>query len=161
LLLVKNWVRTNDSVSSTPELSAQLRVNRTIGINQLIGGSVNTSRVLQAPDAFHYTPSVESIKVKLWEIGFKVDPDFSNAVNEISFIIKTLYNFAGKGKVPVNYLADFRFIKSSEALFATTLDHDSNALYCQMDIVAFFDTPDWEELIQLLGQRYFNNKYNA
>ncbi|CAG8590837.1 6311_t:CDS:2 [Cetraspora pellucida] len=106
----------------------------------------NTSTVLQAPDAFHYVPSVESLKVSLWEIGFKIDSDFSNVATEISFIIQTV---------------NFRIIKSTEALLSTAFNHDPKALYFRLDLISAYGNPDWEEFIQLLGQRYFTNKYNA
>ncbi|CAG8666919.1 2484_t:CDS:2, partial [Dentiscutata heterogama] len=187
LIWVKNWVRTNDSVTLPPQVLEQLRQTETGEINQqyltitnyLIsnpsltpsitatiwnagtGGVGNTSMVVQAPDAFHYVPAVEALKVNLWEIGFKVDPDFSNVVTEISFIIQKLYELAEKGKFPINYIADFRIIKSTEALFSTTFNNDKNALYCQMDLETAYGNPDWEEFIQSLGPRYFNKKYNA
>ncbi|CAG8591668.1 6496_t:CDS:2, partial [Cetraspora pellucida] len=186
LIWVKNWVRTNEPVTLLPEALAQLRYNQTQGIIQQyntlkillqypsftpnftasiwdasFGGAGNTSMILHAPDAMHYIPAVESVLFDLWEIGFKVDPDFSNVATEISFIIQALYDFAAKGKFPVNYIADFRIIKSTEALFSTTFDHDPKALYCQLDLETVHGTPDWEEFIQLLGKRYFTNKYNA
>ncbi|CAG8769820.1 14023_t:CDS:2, partial [Dentiscutata erythropus] len=125
------------------------------------GGVGNISMVVQAPDSFHYIASEEAIKVTLWEVGFKIDPDFSNVVTEISFIMQKLYELEKKGKYPINYVADFRIIKSTEALFATTFDNDKNALYLQMDIEAIFGSTDWEKFIQSLGPRYFNKKYNA
>ncbi|CAG8681220.1 26709_t:CDS:2, partial [Dentiscutata erythropus] len=169
LVWVKSWVRTDDLVSFTPQQLEQLHESQRQGEiqqYQLISSillqnpeatpnitatmwdglisSGNTSFVFQAPDAFHYVASEESVKIDLFEIGFKVDPDFSNVVAEFS----NLYEFAAQGKFPVNYIAEFRIIKSSKALLSTAFDLDPEALYCQIDIVT------------ALAQRLFD-KYKA
>ncbi|CAG8599753.1 2766_t:CDS:2 [Gigaspora margarita] len=51
---------------------------------QHLTSNSNTSFIYQAPDAIHNEVNEESIKYELMEIAFKVDPDFSNIVTELS-----------------------------------------------------------------------------
>ncbi|CAG8551947.1 12142_t:CDS:2, partial [Cetraspora pellucida] len=183
-IAIKNWVRTDEPVSFTQQQLEQSHETQKQGVIQqyelitshlqnpettpnvtaTIWNSViingNTSSVFQAPDAIHYVASEESAKFDFVEISFKVDPDFSNVASEFSHVIKTLYEFAKKGKFPLNYIADLRIIKSTEALLSTTFNNDPNALYCQMDFVSVTGTPNLEEFIQVIAQRLFE-KYTA
>ncbi|CAG8694362.1 2956_t:CDS:2 [Cetraspora pellucida] len=184
LLWVKNWVKTDEVVSFTQQQIKQLREVQSQGLihqYQIISSILqtpeatpnvttsiwnafvsagNTSFVFQAPDAFHYISSEESIKFELIEFGFKIDPDYSNVADAFSFLIQTMYEFAAQGKFPLNYIAEFRIIKSSNALLSTTFDHDPKALYCQLDIEAALDTPSWKEFAETIAQRFFD-KYRA
>ncbi|KAF0511652.1 FAD-binding domain-containing protein [Gigaspora margarita] len=184
LVWVKNWVRTDKPVSITQKQLEQLRKTQRQGMilqYQLLSSllknpeetpnitssiwedfisSGNKSLVLEAPDAFHYVPAEESVKLDLMEFGFKVDPDFSNVVTEFLFAIKTMYKFAKQGKFPLNYIIDLRIIKSTKALLSTTFDNDSEALYCQLDFETAYRTPSWEEFGKFMAKRYFD-KYKA
>ncbi|CAG8627315.1 10218_t:CDS:2, partial [Dentiscutata heterogama] len=184
LVWVKNWVRTDEPASFTQQQIQKTRELQSQGLIQqfqfissilqtskkipdaiamtwsaLINGG-NTSFVYQAPDAIHYAASEESLNLDLVEYGFKIDPDFSNVATEFSYLVQSIYEFAVQGKFPVNYVAEFRIIKSSEALLSNNFDHDPEALYCQLDVVTVRDTPDWKEWVQLIGQRLFD-KYRA
>ncbi|CAG8796674.1 27865_t:CDS:2, partial [Dentiscutata erythropus] len=129
------WVK--NCLIQTPEATP----NITTTIWETFISGDNSSLVLEAPDAFHYIPAVESVKFDLFEFGFKVDPDFSNLVAEFLFAIQTLYEFAANGEFPVNYIVDFRIIKSTKALLSTTYDDDSEALYCQVGFETAYKTP--------------------
>ncbi|CAG8802238.1 23520_t:CDS:2, partial [Racocetra persica] len=64
-------------------------------------------------------------------LAFKVDPDFSNVVDEALYAIQTIYEFARKGIYPIN------------VVFFTILD-----------------TPGWEDYASVMAQRYFD-KYKS
>ncbi|CAG8772427.1 20701_t:CDS:2 [Cetraspora pellucida] len=181
LLWVKNWVRTDESVSFTQQQIEQLHETQNQNaINQyellssllqnpeatpnitasLFSGNGNTSSVFQAPDAIHFFIAEYKIKLYFMEIGFKIDPDFSNVVTEFSHAIQTLYEFARKGKFPINYVIAIRIVKSTEALLSTTFNNDPKTLYCYINFATVIGTPYWEEFTQLLAQRYFD-KYKA
>ncbi|CAG8821450.1 32258_t:CDS:2, partial [Racocetra persica] len=181
LLWVKNWVRTDESVSFTQqqiEQQHEVQKQNTIRQYELLSGILqnpeatpnitaslfsnndNTSSVFQAPDAIHFLAGMENVKLHFMEISFKVDPDFSNVADEFSHAIQTLYEFTRKGKFPINYYIVIRIIKSTEALLSTTFNHDPKTLYCQINFAAVIGTPSWEEFTQLLAQRYFD-KYKA
>ncbi|CAG8627261.1 874_t:CDS:2, partial [Cetraspora pellucida] len=184
LVLVKNYVRTGEPVSFTQQQIEKLRETQIQGnINQKklfksllqnpeatpnvtsviwksIMGDGNTSFVFQAPDTFHFIAGFEIVKTHLTEIGFKVDPDFSNVAAEFSHVIRTLYEFARKGKFPLNHGFVIRIIKSTKALLSNTFDNDPNTLYCHMDFESVIGTSGWEEFMQLIAQRFFD-KYKA
>ncbi|CAG8625180.1 8680_t:CDS:2 [Cetraspora pellucida] len=197
LVLVKNFVRTGESVSFTQQQIEKLRetqiqdnINQkklfksllqnpeaTPNVSSTIWKSImsngNTSFVFQAPDTFHFIAGYEIVKNHLIEIGFKVDPDFSNVAAEFSHVIQTvttasysgislwdLYEFARKGKFPLNRVLVIRIIKSTKALLSNTFDNDPKTLYCHMDFDSVIGTPGWEEFMQLIAQRYFD-KYKA
>ncbi|CAG8673751.1 8830_t:CDS:2, partial [Racocetra persica] len=82
--------------------------------------NVNTSYVLQAPDAIYFFVGVRDIKLHLYE-------------------------FARKGFFPLNGLIAVRIIKSTKALLSNTFNHDPKTLYCQIDFVSVIGTPGWEE----------------
>ncbi|CAG8732145.1 21889_t:CDS:2, partial [Dentiscutata erythropus] len=182
---VKTFVRTDEPVSFTQQQLEQSLPNKTQAAIQqyefrktliqnpektpnvsatLWNGftsSGNTSFVYQVPDALHYTVSEEHVKLEdIMEIAFKADPDLSNVVAEYFFIMKTLYDFAVKGKFPLNIFADFRIIKSTKTLLSNTFDKDPEALYCHIDFVTVLDTPSWKEFAQLIAQRAFD-QYKA
>ncbi|CAG8573697.1 17617_t:CDS:2, partial [Racocetra persica] len=184
LIWVKNWVRTDESVSFTEQQIKQLREtqiqdyikqyellssllqnpeatpNITATIWKSVTSNGNTSSVLQAPDAIHYAFGEEYLKSEVIEIGFKVDPDFSNIVAELYHLIQKIYEFARKGKFPINRSVVFRFIKSSEALLSNTFNHDPKTLYCYLNFGSVFGTPGWNEFILFITQRFFD-KYKA
>ncbi|CAG8460278.1 16837_t:CDS:2, partial [Dentiscutata heterogama] len=178
---ISNWIRTDEPVSFTQQQFKQSYEAKRQGVIKqyklissnlqnpdaipnitatLFGGFGNASTVFQAPDAIHYVASEESAKFDFVEIGFKIDPDFSNVAAEFSYVIQTIYEFARKGKFPLNYVADFRITKSTEALLSFIFNNDPEILYCQMDFVSVTGTPYYEEFTQLLAQRYFD-KYKA
>ncbi|CAG8545567.1 22729_t:CDS:2 [Gigaspora margarita] len=180
-IVVKNWIRTNEPVSFTQQQLEQLHeVERQKIIKEytlissnlqnpeavsniaatVLSENVDTSFVYQAPDAIHYCVHEGSAKYDLMEIGFKVNTDFSNVAAEFTHAIQTLYEFAKKGKFPLNHLIDFRIIKSSKALLSPTFNNDPETLYCQVDFMAVTGTPGYEEYTALLAQRYFD-KYKA
>ncbi|CAG8625197.1 8681_t:CDS:2 [Cetraspora pellucida] len=184
LVLVENFVRTDESVSFTQQQIEKLRetqiqdnINQkklfksllqnpeaTPNVSSTIWKSItsngNTSFVFQAPDAFHLIAGYEIVKTHLTEIRFKVDPDFSNVATEFSHVIQTLYEFARKGKFPLNRILVIRIIKSTKALLSNTFDNDPKTLYCSMDFESVIGTPGWKEFMQLIAQRYFD-KYKA
>ncbi|KAF0561202.1 FAD-binding domain-containing protein [Gigaspora margarita] len=151
---IKNWIRTDEPVNFTQQQLEQLHETQKHDVFQqyklissnlqnpdaipnitatLFGSFGNASTVFQAPDAIHFVASEESAKFDFVEIGFKVDPDFSNVAAEFSYVIQTIYEFARK---------------------------DPEILYCLMDFVSISGTPYYEEFTQLLAQRYFD-KYKA
>ncbi|CAG8687454.1 649_t:CDS:2 [Gigaspora margarita] len=171
---IKNWIRTDEPVNFTQQQLEQLHETQKHDVFQqyklissnlqnpdaipnitatLFGSFGNSSTVFQAPDAIHFVASEESAKFDFVEIGFKIDPDFSNVAAEFSYVIQTIYEFARKGKFPLNYVADFRIIKSTEALLSFTFNQDPEILYCLMDFVSVSGTPYYEEFTQLLAQR--------
>ncbi|CAG8504054.1 3781_t:CDS:2 [Dentiscutata erythropus] len=146
---ITNWIRTDEPVNFTQQQLKQSYETQRQGVIQqyklissnlqnpdaipnitatLFGSFGNASTVFQAPDAIHYVASEESAKFDFVEIGFKIEPDFSNAAAEFSYVIQTIYEFARKGKFPLNYIADFRIIKSTEALLSFTFNHDPEIL---------------------------------
>ncbi|CAG8690462.1 35284_t:CDS:2, partial [Racocetra persica] len=185
LIWVKNWVRTDEPVSLTQQQFEQLsdaqtqdfsnqydellrslvqNPEATPNITSTIWKSIisngNTSSVLQFPDAIHFSFGGLGVKMHISEIGFQVDPDFSNFVTEISHIIQTLYEFARKGKFPLTRLMTIRIIKSTEATLSNIFNHDPKTLYCGVDFLTVIGTPGWDEFIQLIAQRLFD-KYKA
>ncbi|KAF0411265.1 FAD-binding domain-containing protein [Gigaspora margarita] len=181
---IKYWVRTDEPVSFTQQQLEQSRKSQRQGAIQqyelrrsLIQNSEatpnisaklwndltskgNTSFVYQAPDAIHYVVSEEGVKFNVMEVAFKVSPDFSNVITEYFFIMELLYDFARKGKFPINMPVEFRFIKSSEALLSITFNKDPEELYCFVNVMTVPGTPNWEEFTQLIAQRLFD-KYKA
>ncbi|CAG8718777.1 6597_t:CDS:2, partial [Dentiscutata erythropus] len=182
---VKNWVRTDEPVSFTQQQLEQSQENQRQDAiiqyklrNSLIqnpkatpnitatlwsdftASSGNTSFVYQVPEVIHFLIGEESIKFEAMESAFKVSPDFSNVVTEYLYITKLLRDFAEKGKFPINYFVEFRFIKSTEALLSNTFNKDPEVLYCHIDLVTAAGTPYWEEFVQLIALRLFD-KYKA
>ncbi|CAG8767456.1 24195_t:CDS:2, partial [Gigaspora rosea] len=137
---------------ATPNITATLWNNFT--------SNGNTSFVYQAPDAIHHEVSEESIKYELMEIAFKVDPDFSNIVTEYRYIMKLLYDFARKGKFPLNVYVKFRIIKSTETLLSNIFNKNPEVLYCHVNFLTVLGTPSWEEFAELIALRFFD-KYKA
>ncbi|CAG8627242.1 873_t:CDS:2, partial [Cetraspora pellucida] len=114
LVLVENYVRTDEPVSFTQQQIEQLRETQIQGninqkelfnsllqnpeatpnvssvISKSIMGNGNTSFVFQAPDTFHSNAGYDIVKNHLTEIVFKVDPDFSNIAVEFSHAIQTV-----------------------------------------------------------------------
>ncbi|KAF0555484.1 FAD-binding domain-containing protein [Gigaspora margarita] len=180
---VKTYVRTDDPASFTQQQLEQSLPNQTQAtIKQMKLRSTliqnpektpnvtatlwngftsvgNTSFVYQVPEAMHHAVSEESPK-ELMEIAFKAELDLSNVVAEYLFIMKTLYDFAGEGKFPLNVFADFRIIKSTKILLSNTFDKDPEALFCHIDFVSVLGTPSWQEFAQLIAQRAFD-QYKA
>ncbi|RIB23145.1 hypothetical protein C2G38_2139898 [Gigaspora rosea] len=181
-IVVKNWIRTNDTATYTKQqlkkihetqqqksikLYEQIYYNfsNTVATSnvaaKILSSNKNTSVVYQTPDAIHHFVYEENVsKYDLVAFGFKVDPDFSNVAVEFSYAIKALYEFAKKGKFPVNYIAEIRFLKSNEAFLSPTFNHDPKALYCLLDFITVTGTPDYEEFCSFLSQRLFD-KYKA
>lgn len=181
-IVVKRWERTNEPVSFTQQQLKQthetqrqnfIKIYEIISSNlpqnpravanvaaKILSANKNTSFVFQAPDAIHSFAYEPRAKYDLSSYTFKVYPDFSNVAAEFFYGIKTLYEFAKEGKYPLNYLMEFRILKSDEALLSPTFNHDPNVLYCSLDYMPITGTPDYEEFVTLMAQRFFN-KYKA
>ncbi|RHZ88384.1 hypothetical protein Glove_23g111 [Diversispora epigaea] len=119
------------------------------------------SYVLQAPDAIHYLSSLsKNIPLNLFAFGFKVDPDFSNFVEEFQAIINAIYAAAAQNSFPFNSAAEARIIRSSHALLAPNFDSDPNAIYCFIDLTSYHFTPGFQTFASSFGQKWIQN-YNA
>ncbi|CAG8820761.1 45579_t:CDS:2, partial [Gigaspora margarita] len=181
-IVVKRWERTNEPVSFTQQQLEQthetqrqnfIKIYEIISSNlpqnpravanvaaKILSANKNTSFVFQAPEAIHSFAYEPRAKYDLSSYTFKVYPDFSNVAAEFYHGIKTPYEFAKEGKYPLNYLMEFRILKSDEALLSPTFNHDPNVLYCSLDYMTITGTPNYEEFVTLMAQRFFN-KYKA
>ncbi|RIB30552.1 hypothetical protein C2G38_2136292 [Gigaspora rosea] len=180
-IVVRTWKRTNEPVSFTQQQLEQLHntqrqtflriyehISSILQSNpraaSTIAASIRTSNsssdVYQAPDAFHSFAYQPKALYDLSSYTFKVDPDFSNVAIEFYHAIQTLYEFAKQGKYPLNYLMEFRILKSDEALLSPTFNHDPDILYCSLDFMTVIGTPYYEEFVSLIAQRLFD-KYKA
>ncbi|RHZ74569.1 hypothetical protein Glove_221g81 [Diversispora epigaea] len=182
---VKQWVRSDENPTFSPEELAALRVYQnqsslqanpqyqlllnnpeyTPAISSAIWrqgpGLSPTSFVLQAPDAIHFlSPASKNIPVSFLGFGFKVDPDFKNFVKELQAIINAIYAAAAQNSFPLNSISDARLIRSSHALLAPNFDPDPNAIYCFIDLVSYHFTPGFQTFASSFGQKWIQN-YNA
>ncbi|CAG8481165.1 7394_t:CDS:2 [Ambispora leptoticha] len=175
---VKQWVRTDEQPTLTPEqISAlhdaqnksslqgnqvyqlllqnpQATPNVTASIWLEGPGKMPTSFVLQAPDAIHYEAGIGNIPDETLEFVFKVDPDYANVAKEFQAIINATYAAAAQNSFPLNLVAEARILKSTRTLLAPSFNLDPNAVYCFMEVTSYHYTPGYQTFAAMFGQRW-------
>ncbi|RHZ76690.1 hypothetical protein Glove_194g40 [Diversispora epigaea] len=182
---IKQWVRTDEKPTLSPEEFAAIRVYQNTSSMQanyayqvMLKNPENTpaissaiwhqgpglspdSFVLQAPDAIHYLSSTtKNIPINLLAFAFKVDPDFNNFVKEFQAIINATYAAAAQNSFPFNSVAEARIIRSSHALLAPNFDPNPNAIYCFIELTSYRSTPGFQTFASSFGQKWIKD-YNA
>ncbi|RHZ87036.1 hypothetical protein Glove_41g135 [Diversispora epigaea] len=179
---VKQWVRTDEKPTLTPEEFAALRVSQNTSSFQTNyqyqemannpqstpvvrsaiwregPGSSPTSFVLQAPDAIHFLSSTtQNIPLNIFAFAFKVDPDFNNVVREFQAIINATYTAAAQNSFPFNSFSEVRIIRSSHTLLAPNFDPDPNAIYCFIELTSYHFTTGFQTFASQFGQKWIQN----
>ncbi|CAG8755356.1 27450_t:CDS:2, partial [Racocetra persica] len=112
LFRVASWVRTDESVNFTQqhinvlyEAQKQYAIRQAELLNSLLQNPeatpnitgalwkesisiINTTYVLQVPDSMHFSVDFKNVKRHYMALAFKVDPDFSNVVDELFYSIQ-------------------------------------------------------------------------
>ncbi|CAG8697665.1 7760_t:CDS:2, partial [Cetraspora pellucida] len=130
--------------------------------NLLFNAGVNheSEKILQAPDAIHFQSGVDYLLCVEQEFCFKVNHDFSNAIDELKHIIKRIYELAAVNKYPLNLSVEFRINKASKCLLAPTYDKDPDAYYCLITLLSVNDTQGYLDFSIEIAERWMK-KYNA
>ncbi|KAF9974572.1 hypothetical protein BGZ73_002007 [Actinomortierella ambigua] len=179
VLWVKQWQRSELPVS-TSELSSRLAaVLQTLetllgrGVNEIMAiyppsatfliplmtslALKESVQVLKAPDAIHYQAGIDNMPCYDLEMGFKVDSNFESVVKAWKFVIDKTYEYAKKGKFPLNITLEMRFVKASNSLMSPAYDEDPEAIYCMIEILSAVRTPDFEEFSIEVANYWIDN----
>ncbi|KAF9159880.1 hypothetical protein DFQ26_006091 [Actinomortierella ambigua] len=178
-LWLKQWHRTNMTLTSsfvTDRLTAVFQTLQSIlgrGVNELMVAYPPSTphwisfitplalradnQVLDAPNAIHYQAGIDNLPCYDLEMGFKVDGNFENVVKAWKFVIDKVYEYASKGKFPMNFPLEMRFVKSSDALMSAAYDEDPEAIYCMIEILSAVRTPGFEEFSIEIGKYWMDN----
>ncbi|KAF9943625.1 hypothetical protein BGZ72_003648, partial [Mortierella alpina] len=94
------------------------------------------------------------------EMAFKVDDDFENVIDAWNFVMKLMYESAGRGEFPMNVALEMRFIKASGMTMSNAYDDDPEAVYCMMQVVAKPEAKGFKEFTAKIA-RYWMDGFQA
>ncbi|KAF9584614.1 hypothetical protein BGW38_005844 [Lunasporangiospora selenospora] len=178
-LWIKQWERTNQPVTETPEednfqkviQSLQTKFGNTLYefmaanptctpfMDCLIFSALkrDSERVLWAPEAIHYQAGIDNIPCLDIEMAFKCDDNFENVVKAWMFVIDLMYQYAKKDQYPFNLTLEMRFVKSSDITMSNAYDKDPEAIYCMMEILSVVNTKGFEEFTSKVALYWMEN----
>ncbi|KAF9387614.1 hypothetical protein CPB97_002330 [Podila verticillata] len=138
---LKQWERTTEPAENLEDL-----VDRRPMVDNPFFASLHVGeRIMETADAIHFPIGDGVTTVVDAGVAFKVDANFTNAVECFKDLVERNYRYSTGGSLLLNTALEMRFIRASNKIMSPVYDQDPDAIYCMLNVMATSGTPGFEE----------------